>query len=262
MSYTFTGGSHFTVDVFDMRAKYPGLNDGKIESGVLAFVYTAGTKTLATLYKDEKLTTLANPITRTQFATDKGLKFFVNAGSVDIVLCHSDGTVSKHDGVVEADHNLFMNRSGSQKCLVVPFGASDATEVDTGIDLPRWVHIQDVAIEVVTTDATETLDVGLLSSETSGDADGLLALISVGTSGYVKPYAYTTGSNETYVSTAKYGTLMGPVVVGTDVDKDNGAAHGYGHVINASTAVSLSYTGSTGSDTAAGYIYVKFSHLR
>ena len=46
MSYTFTGGSHFTVDVFDMRAKYPGLNDGKIESGVLAFVYTAGTKTL------------------------------------------------------------------------------------------------------------------------------------------------------------------------------------------------------------------------
>lgn len=256
------GDYGYKLSVINQRSLDGFSGVGAITSGVLAFVYDAGTKTLATIYADANRTSLANPITRAQFATDGAVKFWCAASTVDIVVAHSDGSVAKYASVAPTDHVLPLNQDGVAKCLIVPFGASDNTETDTGIDLPRYVHIHDVAIEVVTTDATEDISVGLLSSESSGDADGLLVTASVATAGLIKPYAVTAGGSETYVSTSYYGALMGPAIVGSNVDKDNGIGQGFGHFINGSTAVSLTYTGSSGSDTAAGYIYVWFQHLR
>jgi len=256
------GDLKYNLEVRD-GGSLDGFSDtGRIESGCLVFVYEAGTKTLATLYSDAARASLANPITRAQFATDDGISFFCAKTSVDITVAHEDGSVGKYAGVTPNLHSLVLDRSGVDKCLIVPFGVSDNVETDTGIDLPVNALIKDLLVEVVTLDAGETLNVGLLSSETAGDADGLLAAISVNAAGFIKPFVNTVGSNETYVSTSTYGVLMGPAAVGTDVNEDTGIPAGFGHIISGSNAKSLTYTGSAGSDAAAGYIYTFFKHLR
>jgi hypothetical protein len=250
----------YDIALYDLDAV--GSLGGKITSGALVFVYTASSKTLATLYSDTKRTSLTNPISRSQFGTDTAVKFFAAASSFDIVVALSDGSMGKWSAVSPSIHRLQVSRSGDQKLFVIPFGASDVTEVDTTIDLPKNFWVKDCFIEVVTVDATETIDVGLLSTETSGDADGLLSTVSVATSGFVKPYATTAGSNEKYVSTFSYGALMGAGVVGTDAASDFGLGFLAGHIVTGSNAVSVTYTGSAASDTAAGYIYISGRFLR
>jgi hypothetical protein len=119
---------------------------------------------------------------------------------------------------------------------VIWFGVSDATEVDTGIDFLYDTLIQHVQIEVVTVDATETYDVGLLSTGTNGDADGFVDGASVATAGY--PLVTLTTS----------GALMDD---GTNFDPD-------GHYVVSANEQSLTYTGSAGTDTAVGYIHFYF----
>jgi len=57
------------------------------------------------------------------------------------------------------------------------------------------------------------------------------------------------------------GALMGIGVTGTTTATDQGQPGGAGHIVTGANAVSLTYTPSS-SDTAAGYIYVFFKHLR
>lgn len=235
----------------------------QITTGVTAFVYQAGTKTLATLYTNKTRTSLANPITRAQFAIDDQVAFYTAETSVDIYINDSQGNEKWLFGVTPTNqHAIKLDRSSSTKHLVIPFGASDDTETDTGIDLPLDCIVVDAGIEVVTQDATETIAVGLLSSETNGDADGLLVGVSVATAGYVKPLAVTTGGTETYWSTTSYGSLMGVGIVGTNTASDFGVPGGTGHVVTGSNARSITYTGSAGTDTAAGYIHLWFNLIR
>lgn len=121
--------------------------------------------------------------------------------------------------------------------LKIPFSATDstaATEKDTGIDLPaNCVVLPDVGILVTTIDATEDITFGLLSSESGGDADGFGVALSVATAGLVMAKSATTATR---------GALIG---AGT-LDR--------GHASNAVTAKSISYTLSTGSDTAEGFL--------
>lgn len=234
-----------------------------ITSGVTAFVYQAGTKTLATIYSGENRETLANPISRTQFAADDFINFYAAETSVDIYINDDQGNEKWVYGVTPTNlKTIQLDRASSLKHLVIPFGASDDTEVDTGIDLPKDCWLYEAGVEVVTTDATETIDVGLLSSETNGDANGILAAVSVANSGFVKPVAVTTGGSETYVSTTSYGALMGVGIVGTNTDGNFGLAGGTGHVVTGANATSVTYTGSAGSDTAAGYIHLWFKLIR
>jgi len=237
-------------------------DDGVISSGCLVFVYDAGTKTSSTIYSDAALTAKTAPISRAQFATDGKISFYSQSSSHDLFIAHSDGSVAFYAGVDSKRHTLPLSRSNSHKLLVFPmlFNAG-GTETDTGLDLPLNSHVVDAFVEVVTVDATETVDMGLLSSETAGDADGFLAAVSVASAGFVKPYTITAGGNETYVSAAKYGVLMGPALVGTDVDKDNGMPRGFGHIVSGSNAVSVTYTPST-SDTFVGYGYIAYRILR
>lgn len=259
-SSTF-GDKQFALTVHDERSGAVG-SQGQLTSGVYVFVYDAGTKTLSTIYSDRKRTAKTNPISRTQFATDTQVLFYGPNSTYDIFLAHSDGSVASYYAVTPLTHRLPLARSGSDKVLVFPMVFnSGGTETDTGLTLPLKSHVYDVAVEVVTVDATETVDIGLLSSGTGGDADGFIAGLSVATAGFIKPYVYTTGSNETYVSTAKFGVLMGPVLVGSDVDKDNGAPRGWGYVVDGSNTTSVTYTPST-SDTFAGYGYIYFKRLR
>lgn len=256
------GDQKYEITLVDQRSLDGFSGSGAITSGALVFVYDAGTKTLSTLYANGNRGTLANPITRAQFLADGLIKFWSGSTSHDIFIANDDGSLGHYAAVTPSTHILGLNRDGVDKCMVFPmvFNAG-GTEVDTGLDLPVKAQVYDVGVEVITVDATETVDLGLLSSETAGDADGFIAALSVAVAGFVKPYANTTGSNETYVSTAKLGVLLGPSLVGTDVDKDNGIAKGWGHVVDGSNAKSITYTPST-SDTFAGYGYVMFKKLR
>lgn len=59
---------------------------------------------------------------------------------------------------------------------------SGTDEIDTGVEIPAGALIQNVYLDVNAVDGT-TIDVGLLSSETGGDADGLLDGISTASLG-------------------------------------------------------------------------------
>jgi hypothetical protein len=256
------GDQKYEIQVKDARSFIAASDEGLIESGVYTFVYDAGTKTLSTIYADGARTTLANPITRAQFASDDMIKFFSASTSHDIFIADDKGNVAEHLAVSPNTHVVPLNRAGADKVMVFPIVSNTGgTETDTGLDLPYKAHVYNCAVEVTTIDATETVHVGILSSETGGDADGLLVGVDVGSTGFVKPFTNTAGSAETYVSTSTFGVLMGPAVVGTNADTDVGVARGWGHVVNGSSGQSISYTPSS-SDTLVGYGYVYFKQLR
>lgn len=251
----------FNDQKFDLTVKDARTGEA-ITSGCLVFAYQAGTKTLSTLYKNASRVTFANPITRSQFATDKKVVFYTADTSLDIFVCDDKGNTAFIESVTPYEHTIMLNRTGVSKCLVFPmvFNAG-GTETDTGLDLPLNTVVERAAVEVVTVDATETVDIGLLSSETSGDADGFIVAASVASAGFVKPWTTTTGSNETYVNASITGALIGKGSTGTDAANDFGQTGGWGHIVSGSNARSISYTPST-SDTFAGYGYVFFRHLR
>lgn len=74
--------------------------------------------------------------------------------------------------------------------------AGGSGEVDLGVDLPATGVITDIFPHVTTAEATGTAtgcDLGLLSSESGGDADGFLDGVTTAATGYVLP-SLTNGS--------------------------------------------------------------------
>lgn len=256
------GDKYYNLRVTDGQILGGADGSADLTSGCLVFVYTAGTKTLATIYGDAQRTAKTNAITRSAFATDGGIKFYGAASSYDIVVNHSDGSIGIFNGVTPEKHTLVLDRTTTNKVLIFPMVFnSGGTETDTGLDLPLGAKVEDVLLEVTTTDATETVAIGLLSSETAGDADGFLEATSVAASGFVKPFSYFQGTYY-YVDRTAYGALFGKGQVGNDA-----AGSSYGvpkqgyHIVQSGNAVSVSYTPST-SDTFAGYGYLYFSTVR
>lgn len=150
--------------------------------------------------------------------------------------------------------------NGEGLLLKIPFSPSDNSETTTYIELPADMVVTNAFIDVVTVDATETIDVGLLSSEGGGDADGFIAAASVATAGKVMPgAAVTAGANETYFSANTLGEMLSDFLAGTDAATDVGTFARKPHVCDG-TAKTVSYTGSAGSDTAAGFIYLALLH--
>lgn len=239
-----------------------GLLQKQITSGVLAFVFTAGSaRTLATLYKDANQTSLANPITTTQFAVDDEVRFFGTATTYDVLVCYpADGRFAELKGIGPGVHNILLSKFDKNRLYVAAFGASDAVETDSGLDLLPGDHVLGLGVLTITADVGETIDAGLLSSGTGGDADGFGALVSVNGTGFVDAClpTFTVGNSETYVSAAAtMGILLGRSVVGTDANEDTGIHTLYGYRANGTNTSQVTYTGSAGSDTAAGYIFLK-----
>jgi hypothetical protein len=247
-------------------------------SGIQFKVLQRNSDTAETLYEfpdmDDTLTSLTNPVTAANFANDAVCKdrvaFQVDPGEatdtyVDLIVVDNNGgytafvedfTVNEHTIIIDA-------RPGIVHHGMVWFGASDNTATDTGVDFLPDTFIKNVLVEIVTVDNTETLNVGTVDT-----AAGFLSAVSLntGTEGYVDPRkaTVTTGSSATYVSTAsKIGSLLGSSVVGSSGNTDNGSQHDWGHIVKTSgTDDDLYYTGSAGSDTAAGYIHYFFVRMR
>lgn len=145
-------------------------------------------------------------------------------------------------------------------------------ETDTGWDLPQYGEVDPLSMMVFvqTVDATETVDVGLLSTEVGGDANGFLSLVSIATAGWVRPaLTFTKGNAQYYVSAATYGEYF------FDLDNTGGTAKGLagGNAagtagqpwleshIGDGTAKSLTYTCTAGSDTFIGFLRFRWRQL-
>lgn len=233
--------------------------DGKPEltratTGITFQVLAVGTDTAETLtvYGDDTATSLTNPVSTTNFASDTVCKDRVafrvdptdasNDRYVDLVVTDTVGgytrTVENFD---KYTHTIIIDeRPNIEHHGMIWFTASSAAETDTGINFDYGTMIGKVAVEVTTLDATETIDVGLLSTETGGDADSLLDGVSVAATGRPVRTLATSGAS---------------MDDGTNFFPD-------GHYVEGSNANSLTYTGSSGSDTAAGYIHYWITKTR
>jgi hypothetical protein len=123
--------------------------------------------------------------------------------------------------------------------------APTGAEQDSKFDLPARAVLYDVLVDVKTpevTGATKTLDVGLLSTQSGGNAQGLVAALSVTAAGVQRPGAtVTTGTNETYFSATTRGALLAAFRAGTNVDGDSGLYLEKPHVAGAVTAKRVSF---------------------
>lgn len=226
----------------------------KITSGITFKVLAVGADTSETLtvYGDDTNTSLTNPVTTTNYEsatvcndrvafrcdpTDATSDLYVDL----IVVDTAGGYTAFIEDFSPYIHTIVIDeRPNVQHHGCIWFAPSDNTEVDTGIDFDYDTLIHHVQVEVVTIDAEETLDVGLLSSGTAGDANGFVAAFGMGTAGY------------TLMTLASSGALMDDA---TNFDPD-------GHFVVSANEQSLTYTGTAGTDTAAGYIHYFFTRVR
>jgi len=147
-----------------------------------------------------------------------------------------------------------------EKWKKIAVGTGTSAEHDSGWDLPEKAVVRDAFVEVIkaeATGATKTLDVGLLSSESGGDADGLLDGIDVSTTGIKRGQATVAGG---VFSANTRGVLLSDYAVGTNAD-DRGLYREKPHIAGGVTAKSVSYSrGSTFSEFS-GYIWILYAEL-
>lgn len=138
---------------------------------------------------------------------------------------------------------------GGVPAIRVPY-VKKASEHDTGIILPAGIIIEDVLVQAVTVAESATIDIGTLSSESGGDADGLIDGESIATAGFVA---------HKMVDASAANNTLGALLVESDIKTADGTALYQslkkvpGYLLDA--ARTLSYT--TSDATVAGNIYVK-----
>lgn len=261
------------------KLKNTNIGDPELEeitTGITFKVLQRNSDTAETLtvFADDTSTSLTNPITTTNFASTSycsgQVRFRVDPGEagdryVDLIVVDAaNGYTAFVEDFDQYQHKIIIDeRPNIMHHGCIWFTASDNSETDTGVDIVADSLIHDVRVEVVTVDATETIDVGLLSTETAGDANGFRAAVSVATAGFVADTGViTNGSTIDYTAASTYGALLVTAITGSDVVATCGGKSYIGHVVTASNATSITYTGSAGSDTAAGYIHYFFTRMR
>lgn len=218
------------------------------DTGGKVQVNTAGDASKATIYDAAGA---AITTTSALSLTNGGYTFYVadSVASVDLYIMAPGGQFVVRRGAIPGMNEIAVDTRVLNQVAVIPFSASDSTaaaEKDTGFDLPLYSQVMPFpAIRVTTIDATETIDVGLLSSETAGDADGFLALASVATAGLVK-------------GTIINGTPTLGALMYVQDSANAGDESREGHVITGSNATSITYTLTAGSDTAEGFIFLQY----
>lgn len=163
--------------------------------------------------------------------------------------------MARFDGIQERDgHSKSGHLTVVQRVASLP-----GTEVDTGFDFKKGDIVKHVYVRIYTAEATgttKTIDVGILSSESGGDADGFLDGVVTSATGTVTATASATdGSNQNFWATApKRGALLYSGRLGTDAAGDAGAIIPIDWVCDG-TAVSLTHTvGSAGTELDADIV--------
>lgn len=151
--------------------------------------------------------------------------------------------------------------SGPKWKKLSPSLLASSDEVDTGWDLPADSIVHDIMLYVNTAEATgttKTINVGLLASESGGNADGFVAGASVATTGWVKP-GVTITATDGFASTTK-GVLLSELQTGAG-STDSAYAE-FPHIAGSVTAKSVSAQAATSDFAELDVdIYVLFSEL-
>jgi hypothetical protein len=266
----------FAADVYKWEG---GMNsDGtmkltKIETGITFKVLAVDSNTAETLYYPRRTTSLTNPVTTTNFAStsvcNKKVAFRTDPTDttydryVDLIVVDTNGgytafieNFDRYTRTIVIDERPNIVHQGT-----IWFGGVTTDEVDTGINFLPATFVQDVRVEVVTTVSGGTIDVGLLSTETSGDADGYRKGVLLTTAGFVADTGVVTnGTTIDYTAASTYGALLYTAITGSDAVATGGGRSYLGHVVKSGQAQSLTYTGY--STTGAGYIHYWFNRIR
>lgn len=254
--------------------------DGKpvltqLTTGVTFKVLAIDSDTAETLYYPvaKANTSLTNPVTTTNFASDTVCKDRVafrvdptdatNDRYVDLIVVDTVGGYSifvenfdKYQHTIVIDERPNVMHHG-----IIWFGASSTSEIDTGIDFTPDTFVHDVRVEVVTVASAISLDVGILSSGTGGDADGFRANVLLTTAGYVKDTAVVTdGTTIDFTGASTYGVLLVTAITGSDAVATGGGKSYLGYAIDGTSTSSLTYT--MNSTTGAGYVHYWFNRMR
>jgi len=129
--------------------------------------------------------------------------------------------------------------------IAIPF-TKKATEFDTALLIPQGIRITGAGLLVTTAASGATIDVGILSSLSGGDADGFLKGTSLETAGYIKPVIDAA---------AAASFTVGAMLKGSTIKSADDTAVYFTNVIPyviPNATMRLSYT--TSNHTVAGYI--------
>ncbi len=212
-------------------------------TGGKCYVTAAGGTAKATLY-DNAGAALANPISLTTGKIEFNTADSV--ASVDIYVQAPTGHFVISKALKPSgDASLLYNNKSLATTFVIPFNVADqtgdATETVCGFTIPSGAAVQpNVAVDVVTVDATETVQFGTLSSA-SGDADGFAVLVPLTTAGYIKATLVNGGVTLGAKLFVQDSANAGDAVPEQDVSQ---------------AGKQFSYTLTAGSDTAAGFLVV------
>lgn len=181
----------------------------------------------------------------------------------------ADGHIDLGDGQMYVKR-IDLDLAGEGDAIDISAG----TETDTGWDLPADAVVLDVFLKVTTAEATgttKTINVGLLASESGGDADGFIDGLSVATTGYKRGvFVKTSGSNNLsgYIGAAAThtrGALL-TEILGAGLDAAAGDGDGFAvkgqHLAGAVTAKSVSVTaGDTDWVEFEGSLFIVYLRL-
>ncbi len=159
-------------------------------AGGAAIICQPGTARKATLFNADTGAALANPISLTRgnlrFATDIAL------ATVDIYGFAPDGGFFVMRGARPGgDAEIPYSVDQVNHTALIPLAAQDftaASEGTTGLQFPAGAVLSPhTALRVTVAEGSRTIEVGLLSSESGGDADGLLDAVSLAAAGTIVP---------------------------------------------------------------------------
>lgn len=248
-----TNYREYELQLYNLRTGEALFHDGTVR------VTTAGSPTRAATYGYTDQVAHTN-----SFAFTGGKIRFLTldtVSSVDVYGMTSKGYPFVVKALVSGARNsLLIDLNARSNVLVIPFDIADseiidATVWDTQFDFATGQIVQPYGLGVLmtTADATETIDIGILASESGGDADGFAALLPIsGAAGSFAPIGVAIAT--TWWSTPTRGALLADHTSGSGTD-DRGL-HSPKNWVCDGTAKSLIATPTTGTDTAAGYMVI------
>ena len=256
--------SRYSIKVYgDSVIEDMNIGGKLLDSGCFVRVYNEGTNTESTLFRDKTLTSKDSWITRSEFATDGGIEFYSESAALTVNVADSSGNIGSFL-VTPNTRVIKLNQSSAFKTMCVHFtyeDSSDGSEVDTGLKFPPGAQIMGAYHYGRTPDAGISIVVGLLSTESGGDANGFIASrgVTSGSAGYGFNINFTSGSNERYLSQMLLGAFLDDNFdTGTDVLGNTGTYQQNGYMINTVTSKTISYTLTTGADSAEGMVFLPF----
>lgn len=243
------GMKHYAIQLASLRT---GRNI--TDTGGTVYVAVAGSTQKVPLLTKAGAT-LANPITPTN-----GLIEFWTADTVATVDLYGQsptghGFIHKGDAA-SGISEIYLDVNTRRTDLIIPFAAADTTattETDTGFNLPTNAIVSSVGmgVDVAVLQSAKTIDFGVLSTESGGVAAGFCSALSLAAAVTVVPKVTVTAG---VWASSTIGSMLQDFTAGTNSD-DRGLFDRRELVCDG-TAVSISYTLSSGTTTAKGFLKI------